>query len=82
MRQLEVELRQTLEELHADYERVNRAVRAAQDKRRFLTSPREVQAAEAEEADLLREMNRIMDRLRAVESHLKRLKRGEGPRFV
>jgi len=81
MFQTEAEMALKLRQLYQEYDAVNQAVLDAQNRRRFLSTPSEIAAAETDETRLLGEMNRLMDRLRATEAHLARLRRGEKPRF-
>ncbi len=66
---LEVELR-TLAERR---ERIEHGLRHARDRARYVTDPQVAAAAQAEEQAILRELDRLMTRTRAVEGQLLRL---------
>jgi hypothetical protein len=75
----EPELVAKLHALVQEYEQVNRKMTLAAQMRRFGTDPGEAARAETEEQQCLREMNRLMDRMRAVESGLGRARKGLMP---
>jgi hypothetical protein len=68
----ERELLRELRRVYGEYERLNRAIRLAAQRQRFSTKAEDVQLATAQEKVLLAEMNRLMDRMRAIEGHLLR----------
>lgn len=53
--------------LHAEREAVERALALAQARQRFSQDPAEAERAQAEEGELLAELDRLMTRIRAAE---------------
>ena len=74
----EVDLLAELQELHRECHRLNRKIELAVLRQRFSSDPEEVRRGAAEEQKWLQELDHRMTRLRAVESHLKRVEEG-GP---
>lgn len=75
----EPELVAKLHALVEEYEQVNRRMAHAAQVRRFGPFPGEAARAETEEQQCLREINRLMDQMRAVESGLSRARKGLMP---
>jgi hypothetical protein len=70
----EQELITELLRLAAECERLDFEVAQASQRQRYCDDPRSVLKAAQKERDLLVEMNRLMDRRRAVEGHLMRVR--------
>jgi hypothetical protein len=68
----EAEMLRTLRALYEEYQRLNRKIMLAVQRRRFSDDPNEVARAAQEEQAWLKDMSRLMDRMRAVESGLLR----------
>ena len=81
MSSVECDLLLELGQLHDEYERLNRRLRDANQRHRFLKDPVETARAEQEEQQLLIEINRLMDRLRAVEGQLMQVRKTGRRRF-
>jgi len=70
----EQELIAELRRLAAECERLSVEVARAKQQQLFRDDPQSVEEAAQEERDLLSEMSRLMDRRRAVEGHLMRVR--------
>jgi hypothetical protein len=70
----EQELIAELRRLAAECEKLSFKVARANQRQLFCDDPQSVRQAAREERDLLSEMNRLMDRRRAVEGHLMRVR--------
>jgi hypothetical protein len=70
----ERELLARLHQLADECESLDRRIAHARQRQRFSTNPREAAEALDEEKRLLVEMNWLMDRRRAVEGHLLRVR--------
>ena len=77
----EAEMLSKLRALYEEYQQLNRKIALAAQKRRFSGDPDEVARAEQEEQAWLKDISRLMDRMRAVESGLMRARKGLRPRF-
>jgi hypothetical protein len=63
-----------LRDLYDEYERLNRKIRLATQRRTMGKDPGDVDLAEREEQEWLSEINRLMDRMRATEGALMRIR--------
>jgi hypothetical protein len=63
-----------LRRLNDDYLRLNRSLKVAGQVLRFSRDPWQARRAGEDEQRFLREMNRLMDRMRAVEGQLLRVR--------
>jgi hypothetical protein len=70
----EPELIAELRRVAASCERLNQEVAQAAQRQRFRRDAREVARAAQDEQTILGELNRLMDRRRAVEGHLMRVR--------
>lgn len=70
----EPELLAELHRVAAACERLNQEVRHAAQRQRFRSGAQEVAQAARDEQTLLAELSRLMDRRRAVEGHLMRVR--------
>jgi Xaa-Pro aminopeptidase len=77
----EQDLLRELHLLHAAQERLNRKIADATQRQRHSKEPEEIADAERAEQHLLAEMNRLMDRLRAVEGQILQIRRTGRRRF-
>ncbi len=68
----EAEMLAKLRALYEEYQQLNRKITLAAQTRRFSGDPAEAAHAEQEEQGWLKEISRLMDRMRAVESSLMR----------
>jgi hypothetical protein len=81
MSSVERELVIKLRHLYGEYERLNRAIRAANQRQRYLKEPEVIATAKEQEQKFLVEINRLMDRLRAVEGQLMQVRKSGRRRF-
>jgi hypothetical protein len=81
MSSVERDLLLKLRRLYDEYERLNRNIREANQRHRFLKDPEEIARAAHQEQQLLTEINRLMDRLRAVEGQLMQVRKTGRRRF-
>ena len=77
----ETEMLTNLRALSEEYHRLNRRIVLAAQRRQFSGDPEEAARAEREEQAWLKEISRLMDRMRAVESGLLRARNGIRPLF-
>ncbi len=77
----EAEMLAKLRALYDEYQQLNRKITLAAQKRRFSGDPEEAARAERDEQVWLKEISRLMDRMRAVESGLLRARNGIRPLF-
>ena len=77
----EHDLLEKLRRLYDEYDRLNRAIRDANQRHSYLKDPDEIARAEQEEQQFLVEINRLMDRLRAVEGQLMQVRKTGRRRF-
>ena len=75
----EVELLAELQELHRECHGLNRRIELAVLRQRFSSDPEEARRGAAEKQRWLQELDHRMTRLRAVESHLKRVRDEASP---
>jgi hypothetical protein len=78
----EKELLHKLNALHQEYQHVNRRITLAAQRRRYGVITDDPARADSEEQQCLREMNRLMDRMRAIESGLGRARQGLMPPVI
>jgi len=71
---IEWELIAHLHQLAAECDRLDRQIALAVQRQRFAQAPRDAAQAAGEERALVTEMSRLMDRRRAVEGHLRRVR--------
>jgi Protein of unknown function (DUF465) len=81
MSSVECELLVKLRHLYDEYERLNRAIRDANQRHKYLTDPEEIARAKEQEQEFLVAINRLMDRLRAVEGQLLQVRKTGRRRF-
>ncbi|HEX2136973.1 MAG TPA: hypothetical protein VHG30_13895 [Microvirga sp.] len=81
MSPVESELLSKLRQLYDEYERLNRKIRDANIRHRYLKDPEAVERAANEERQYLAEINRLMDRLRAVEGQIMQVRKTGRRRF-
>ena len=67
--------------LYSDHERLNARISDANQRQKHLKGPEDIARAQNEEQQLLSEMNRLMDRLRAVEGQIMQIRRTGRRRF-
>ena len=77
----EAEMLAKLRALYDEYQQLNRKITLAAQRRKFSGDPEEAARAEREEQTWLKEINRLMDRMRAVESGLMRARKRLRPVF-
>ena len=77
----EAEMLAKLRGLYEEYQQLNRKITLAAQKRRFSDDPAEAERAAQEEQGWLRDMSRLMDRMRAVESSLMRARKRIRPLY-
>ena len=77
----EAEMLAKLRALYEEYQQLNRKITLAAQTRRFSGDPAEAAQAEQEEQGWLKEISRLMDRMRAVESGLMHARHGSRPVF-
>ena len=77
----EAEMLAKLRALYDEYQQLNRKIALAAQKRQFSGDPEAAAQAERDEQIWLGEINRLMDRMRAVESGLMRARKGLRPVF-
>ena len=77
----EAEMLGKLRVLYEEYQQLNRKITLAAQTRRFSDDPAEAARAEQEEQAWLRDISRLMDRMRAVESGLMRARNRLRPVF-
>jgi hypothetical protein len=70
----ERELIAHLHQLAAECDGLDRRIALAAQRQRFAQSPWDAEQAAGEERTLLTEMSRLMDRMRATEGHLRRVR--------
>ena len=70
----ERELIAHLHQLAAECDGLDRRIALAAQRQRFAQSPRDAELAAGAEQTLLTEMSRLMDRMRATEGHLRRVR--------
>jgi hypothetical protein len=66
----EGDLLDRLQQTYGDFERLNRAIRLADQCRRYLRDPHAVARAAREETEGVVRLSRLMDRMRALEGQL------------
>jgi predicted nucleic acid-binding Zn-ribbon protein len=71
------ELEREMDVLDAQRRELDLQIKNAQDRQRYSTDPAEVQRGKAEEETLLRELDRLMTRYRAMEGRLLLARKGE-----
>ena len=81
MSPVERELLTKLRQLYGEYERLNQKIRHANLRHRYLKDPEQIARAENEERQYLAEINRLMDRLRAVEGQITQVRKTGRRRF-
>lgn len=74
MSSIEADLLLKLQRLHQEYQQLNDKIRDANNRRHYLRQAEEIDAAKCDEARLVVEMSRLMDRLRAVEGQLMQMR--------
>ncbi len=77
----EAEMLGRLRVLYEEYQQLNRKITLAAQTRRFSGDPAEAARAEQEEQAWLKDISRLMDRMRAVESGLMRARNRLRPMF-
>jgi hypothetical protein len=77
----ECELLEKLRRLYDEYDRLNRAIRDANQRQKYLTDPEGIARAKEQEQKFLVALNRLMDRLRAVEGQLMQVRKTGRRRF-
>ncbi len=70
----EPELIALLHQLAADCDKLDQGITSVIQRQRFVQDSRDAAAAAGEERTLLAEMSRLMDRMRATEGHLRRVR--------
>jgi hypothetical protein len=70
----EPELIALLHQLADDCDKLDQRITSVIQRQRFAQSPRDAEQAAGEERMLLTEMSRLMDRMRATEGHLRRVR--------
>jgi hypothetical protein len=70
----EPELIALLHQLADDCDKLDQRITSVIQRQRFAQSPRDAEQAAGEERTLLTEMSRLMDRMRATEGHLRRVR--------
>lgn len=63
-----------LRDLYDEYERLNRQIRLATQRRSMSSDTADVERAEIEEQEWLAAINRLMDRMRATEGALRQVR--------
>jgi hypothetical protein len=77
----EAEMLAKLRALYEEYQQLNRKITLAAHKRRFSDDPDEAARAAREEQVWLKDISRLMDRMRAVESSLMRARNRVRPLY-
>ena len=77
----ETEMLERLSALNEEYQQLNRRIVHAAQRRKFSGDPEDAARAERDEQAWLKEISRLMDRMRAVESGLLRARNGIRPLF-
>ena len=78
----EANLLAELRDIHAEYERLNDRMRLAAQQQRYGITELERKNAGEEVAKLLREIDRLMTRMRAIEGNLKAVREKGRRRFL
>jgi hypothetical protein len=66
----EAELIKQLRVVYQEYQELSRNINLAAQRRKFMKGPEDLAEAEQEEQRWLKEINRLMDRMRAIEGAL------------
>jgi predicted nucleic acid-binding Zn-ribbon protein len=77
----EAEMLAKLRALYEEYQQLNRRITVAAQKRRFSNDPAEAARAAREEQAWLKDISRLMDRMRAAESSLMRARNAIRPLY-